>query len=297
MNCQVCVFVHQTEDSVVRRLSIHDIISANARLPYTNRSAWHAIQSESSDLRRTHAHLSQGTRPSKKQTNVKDIKRYLNVATIARDGLLVVKRIEPLMPTRECIVVPREVIDGLITALHIQLDNPSCHQLKLVTFRHFYALDMDKCIEQATNSCHQCSSLSKVPHTLAKQSTSDPPDAVGVSFAADVMKRERQLIFVIRECVTSYTTGCIIEDERSETLRSALIRMCLSVCLCLFVCLYVCLSMSVCVCLCLSVCVCLSGWLYMSVCVCLYLCMSVSVCVCLSVSVCICVCICRGSGM
>ena len=48
MNCQVCVFVHQTEDSVVRRLSIHDIISANARLPYTNRSAWHAIQSESS---------------------------------------------------------------------------------------------------------------------------------------------------------------------------------------------------------------------------------------------------------
>ena len=131
------------------------------------------------------------------------------------------------MPTRECIVVPREVIDGLITALHIQLDNPPCHQLKLVTFRHFYALDMDKCIEQATNSCHQCSSLSKVPHTLAKQSTSDPPDAVGVSFAADVMKRERQLIFVIRECVTSYTTGCIIEDERSETLRSALIRMCI----------------------------------------------------------------------
>ena len=118
-NCQVCVFVHQTEDSVVRRLSIHDIISANARLPYTNRSAWHAIQSESSDLRRTHAHLSRGTRPSKKQTNVKDIKRYLNVATIAKDGLLVVKRIEPLMPTRECIVVPREVFDGLITALHI----------------------------------------------------------------------------------------------------------------------------------------------------------------------------------
>ena len=121
------------------------------------------------------------------------------------------------MPTRECIVVPRELIDGLITALHIQLDHPSCHQLKLVTFRHFYALDMDKCIEQATNSCHQCSSLSKVPHTLAKQSTSDPPDAVGVSFSADV----------IRECITSYTTGCIIEDERSETLRSALIRMCI----------------------------------------------------------------------
>ena len=39
----------------------------------------------------THAHLTQGTRPFKKLTNIKDVKRYLNVATIASDGLLVVK--------------------------------------------------------------------------------------------------------------------------------------------------------------------------------------------------------------
>ena len=68
MNCQVCVFVHQTEDSVVRRLSIHDIISANARLPYTNRSAWHAIQSESSDLRLLmHTSLRAHVHPKSKQ--------------------------------------------------------------------------------------------------------------------------------------------------------------------------------------------------------------------------------------
>ena len=34
-----------------------------------------------------------------------DIKRYLNAGTIAKDGLLVVKRNGPLAPTRECIVV------------------------------------------------------------------------------------------------------------------------------------------------------------------------------------------------
>ena len=41
-------------------------------------------------------------------TNAKYVKRYLNVATIARDGLLVVKRNDPLSPTRECIGLYRE---------------------------------------------------------------------------------------------------------------------------------------------------------------------------------------------
>ncbi|KAK3714880.1 hypothetical protein QZH41_001881 [Actinostola sp. cb2023] len=138
--CQVCSFIHRIEDSVVRSSSIQDFLNGDARLPFTSRPAWLATQSECSDLRRTHAHLTQGTRPSKKLTNVKDIKRYLNVATIARDGLLVVKREEPLAPTRECIIVPRQVLEGLLTALHIQLGHPSSHQLKMVTKRlHVHA--------------------------------------------------------------------------------------------------------------------------------------------------------------
>ena len=47
---------------------------------------------ECPDLRRTHAHLTQGTRLFKKLTNNKDVKRHLNVATIASDGSLLVKR-------------------------------------------------------------------------------------------------------------------------------------------------------------------------------------------------------------
>ena len=105
--CQVCSFIHRTKESVVRQASIQDILNGNARLPFTTRTSWLAIQSECKDLRRTHAHLAQGTRPSKKLTNVKDVKRYLNVATIAKDGLLVVKRNEPFAPSRECIIVPR----------------------------------------------------------------------------------------------------------------------------------------------------------------------------------------------
>ncbi|VDI84008.1 Hypothetical predicted protein [Mytilus galloprovincialis] len=121
--CQICTFVQFTENSVVRHISTKDILEGIQKLPFTSRNAWISIQTECSDLRRTHAHLRQGTRPSKKLTNVKDIKRYLNNACIAKDGLLVVKRNEPMAPTRECIVVPRQVLDGLLTSLHIKLDH------------------------------------------------------------------------------------------------------------------------------------------------------------------------------
>ena len=142
--CQICNFIVHTEDSVVRSTSVHDVQDNMTRCPFTTRSAWLDIQSDCPDLRRTHAHLKQGIRPSKKLTKIKDVKRYLSIATIGKDGLLVVPRKDPLSPSSELIIVPRSVLDGLVIALHIRLDHPSKHQLMLVMKRHFYALDMAK---------------------------------------------------------------------------------------------------------------------------------------------------------
>ena len=226
--CQVCTFVRQMEESVVLQcVTTNDVTSGRARLPFTSRSTWLAIQAECPDLRRTLSHLTQGTRPSKKITNAKDVKRYLNVASIARDGLLVVRRNDPLSPARDCIIVPRMVLDGLVTALHIQLDHPSCYQLKQVMHRYLYALDLDKAIDTASRSCHQCASLRDTAHTTIPQSTGNPPEVVGISYAADVIKREKQLILVLRECVTSYTASCLIDDERRDTLRDSLVKLCI----------------------------------------------------------------------
>ena len=226
--CQVCTFDRQMEESVVlQRVTTNDVTSGRARLLFTSRSAWLGIQAECPDLRRTLSHLAQGTRPSKKITNAKDVKRYLNVASIARDGLLVVRRNEPLSPARDCIIVPRMVLDGLVTALHNQLDHPSCYQLKQVMHRYLYALDLDKAIDTASRSCHQCASLRDTPHTTIPQSTGNPPEVVGISYAADVIKREKQLILVLRECVTSDTASCLIDDERRDTLRDSLVKLCI----------------------------------------------------------------------
>ena len=224
-NCQICKFIVETEDSVVRTVSVNDILNNTKSLPFTTRSAWIDIQAECPDLRRTHAHLKQGTRPSKKITNVKDVKRYLAVASIARDGLLVVPRSDPLQPASDLIIVPRSVLDGLATALHLRLDHPSKHQLLQVMKRHFYALDMPRAVDHAYDTCHTCCSLQKFPDKLIDQTSEEPPESVGFSFAADVLRRNRQLIFVLRETVTSYTVASLIDNERHETLREALARL------------------------------------------------------------------------
>ena len=188
-------------------------------LPFTTRSTWRSTQLECPDMRRSIAQLKQGTRPSKKITNVKDIKRYLRSCSVARDGLLIVRREEPFAPIRECIVVPRSALAGLLTALHIQL--------KHVMTRHFFALDLDKSIDVTSNSCHQCASLKQVPSSPVEQSTSDPPPPsnVGIRFSCDVIRRSRQFILLIRECITSFTSACIIPDEKRSSLRSGLLQL------------------------------------------------------------------------
>ena len=87
--------------------------------------------------------------------------------------------------------------------------------------RHFHALDLTKTIERTYNSYHTCLSLQKFPDSLVKQTSEDPPESIGVSFAADILKRDRQLILLLRKTVTSYTAACIVSYEKQTTLKEA----------------------------------------------------------------------------
>jgi hypothetical protein len=123
------------------------------------------------------AHLKQGTRSSKKITNINDVKIYLSVATIEKDGLLVVRRCtRPLSPSTDLILVPRSVVDGFVSALHIKLDHSSKHRLLLLMKRHFNALDMPTVVDRVCETCHTYASSRKLPEPLMKQTTENPPD-------------------------------------------------------------------------------------------------------------------------
>ena len=221
-SCQICQFVNHIEDASVMAIDISGILKGTASMPYTTQSTWLEAQSECKDLRRTRAHLLQGTRPSKKLTNIRDVKRYLRVASVASDGLIYVPLNEPFSSARQCIVVPRTLSNGLLTAVHLKLNHPSAYQLKQVIRRFFFMLDLDKIIEEITESYHHCASLRPVKHMLVDQSSEPPVAGVGVAFAADVLRRARQVIMVVRETVTSYTCTQLIEDEKQGSIRSSL---------------------------------------------------------------------------
>ena len=225
--CQICNFIRESESLWARSVSVADILNNKVRMPFYNIPTWIQAQQNCPRLRRVFSHLQQGTRPTNKSSGMRDIKTYLNSVVIGRDGVLVVKSVIPFMPTRNLIVVPEDLLHGLLTALHIQLSHPSANQLMKVFSRHFYAIGSSPAIKSVSDNCIQCSSMKRLPPQAGDFSTSDPPASPGESFACDVMCRARQRIIVMRETLTSYTHTRLLPSERKEHLRSAIIELCI----------------------------------------------------------------------
>ena len=116
-----------------------------------------------------------------------------------------------------------------LIALHIRFAHPSAYQLKRITSRFFFALNLEKAVEDVSDTCYQCSAMKSVTKQLMPQSSYDPVDNVGCSFVLDVMRRYRQFIVMLRESVTSYTLALMIESEKHEILREAILMLCAEV--------------------------------------------------------------------
>ena len=105
--CNVAKFAHSPQRLKIPSfaqfaLSGDSIVTFHKRnllhLHLTTRFAWYEVQTERLDFCRTQAHLKQSTRPSKKATNINNVKWYHNVSSIAKDVLLFVLRMNPLSP-------------------------------------------------------------------------------------------------------------------------------------------------------------------------------------------------------
>ena len=124
-NCQICKSVAESDDVVVKTITVDDILSGRANVPFANKQTWITLQKDCSDLRRVHSYLKNGIRPTAKNNRMTDVKRYMQKVQIGKDGLLTVHRTEAFMPPKDLIVVPQSVLTGLITSLHIS--QPSYH--------------------------------------------------------------------------------------------------------------------------------------------------------------------------
>ena len=80
--------------------------------------------------------------------------------TLARDGDIVVRYDMSLATSKWLIVIPRIVLDGLLTAIHLKLDSVPSPQTTTKTCRtpHLYihVLDLDRAIELVIDVLRRC---------------------------------------------------------------------------------------------------------------------------------------------
>ena len=226
--CQICKFVKETVESVVGSVSVNEVLEGKMRMPFLCPSSWRSAQQSDHICRAAFNHLLNGTKPPKKTNkDSRDIKAALRVASINRNKtLLIVRKQDPFVGSRDLIFCPKEISCGLISALHLMFNHASKSQLKKMFDRYFYATSSSKCIEKVVNDCNLCNSLKKVPREIFAQSTS-VSDIPGKTLSADVMRRFGQKVLVVRDSLTSFTSATFAKDETTQELRAALLITCL----------------------------------------------------------------------
>ena len=154
-----------------------------------------------------------------------DVRRYLQTASISNSGLLVHRVHDPFVFQKELIIVPKSIVSGLLTALHLHFSHASKNQLTKLFNRHFYAIGSEASSKLIVDSCSHCNSLKSLPKEIMEQSSGPTPSNPGQQFAADVIRRTRQKILLVREVFSSFTCASLITDETGEVLRDNLLTL------------------------------------------------------------------------
>ena len=119
--------------------------------------------------------MTQGTYPSRKSRNLRDLRQYLNVGCLDANGLLVVYKQDPFFHWQKLVIVPTQILSGILTALIFIWTIQPTHQLTQVFQRYFYAIKSGDNLAKIANNCDQCNALKSIPKEMIKQTSSPSP--------------------------------------------------------------------------------------------------------------------------
>jgi hypothetical protein len=89
--------------------------------------------------------------------------------------------------------------------------------------KRFYALDAKLLVDSVVSNCERFNSTKVVSQFRETYSNQTKPSKPGTHAAADVLVREGQKVMVLREVLTSHTATKLIENQKHEELKKALI--------------------------------------------------------------------------
>ena len=233
--CQICKFAKDWENmgdkaSEIRMLSIEDVKAGRALMPLVQRNTWKNMQKRDPIHKKIVELIATQQLPESKKTKGihTKIKLLHNLYTqgklyIDNTGLILVRTPQGKIDG-SVISIPPTLFPGLVSALHVRLDHPSRTQLANLIARYFYTPGWRTTVEEICDNCHQCASLRKLPKVLLNDTTATT-DGIASNFAADVIERHSQKILIVRENLSQYTRGVIIQDQTSQTLQAALLSL------------------------------------------------------------------------
>ena len=232
--CQICKYLDNlvfTADNIVSSLKVEDIEKGNIPMPFTQQSAWKQAQKQDKTLKTLTELIQSGQVPEKRKTcnDFTTLKLLYNLyckgsLKVSTQGLITVTQTQESGEQTQAIVVPATLYPGLAHSIHLKTMHCSKLQLQRLMSRYFYAVGHQRMVSEVVDNCHTCLSLKQLPKELFPETTGEIT-GFGSHFAADVMVRNTQKILLIREKLTQFTQGSILEKETGENILSALVSL------------------------------------------------------------------------
>ena len=231
-HCSIHKFLNETIDSVIDEGAKNCQIKNDSN--YTNRVSWISAQSSNQACVVAKQLLTSGKPPPKAIGKTSgeyfnDIRQYCRDATVAKDGLLVVKAKPDLLSgniPRERIIVPKPLVPALLYHLHNHNDShPVRSQQKASFQRQFYAIHIDKHLDLLYKNCYKCSVVQKLPTQIILNETKTEVNGPQTHFHADVIKRSKQNILTLKDHFSSFQDAILIPSEKASDLKEGLITL------------------------------------------------------------------------
>ena len=168
---------------------------------FTNRNAWKKAQADNQACAHATHLLSSGKTPPKAVGKTagpyfNEVRFYCREGTIAKDGLLVSKtgsKMTTGSSLKEKIIIPKHLVPALLWHLHNHYEeHPTKHQQKVLFQRSFFAMNLEKHLNNLYNSCYKCQVLQRLPKEIIQQETKTNATNPHEFFHADIIKRAGQ---------------------------------------------------------------------------------------------------------
>ena len=140
---------------------------------------------------------------------------------ISKDGCLFVPQPATFncQPGKKRLVIPTPLIPSVLWHLHNAENHPTKTQLSQLFDKLFYCIMVQNQIDSLHQDCYQCKTSTPLPKPPTSHTTCTDMAHPGKFFHADVIRRERQKIFIIRDNFSSLTSATLVPTEQAEDLK------------------------------------------------------------------------------